>query len=311
MSQAIPNESKDNVLSPQATNATTSPKEYLGEARLVACNRIQSSNGQEEAAQLPSKSLGAIGCRAETKTYNALKLPSTLLQSKGMNRLKEGDKALADSRERLFKTLFLAGLYFPSSSPFQPVATTNDRIHRFRTKIYRSVEECKAEEQSDCLFNQRTPKTTIEFPQSKKTSPNNSSSTAGPRLSSKRGVPEGSDSSCNPPPATHCAREERTDSFRCGYCGEAFGSGQALGGHMSRKHTGKSAKYNHKKDVRRQRELERMRLHAAKKKYFQELGYDYDAMMLTPEGKMKAKKHMNRSRIKRIKTLLSIEEIIV
>lgn len=37
----------------------------------------------------------------------------------------------------------------------------------------------------------------------------------------------------------------------CKYCGVSFGSGRELGGHMSRKHNGKSQIYKHKTEVHR------------------------------------------------------------
>eukprot|EP00826_Nyctotherus_ovalis_P018822 TRINITY_DN1569_c0_g1_i3.p1 TRINITY_DN1569_c0_g1~~TRINITY_DN1569_c0_g1_i3.p1 ORF type:complete len:184 (-),score=13.55 TRINITY_DN1569_c0_g1_i3:75-626(-) len=172
MNSASSNESKDRVSSPQTTNTTTSPKERVDEIMFVACNHIQSSTGQ-----LPLKPLRTTKRRPETKTYNTLEFSSTLLQSKERDRPIKDDKALADSKERLFKTLFLAGLYFPSSSPFQPVVATKDQINCFRSKIYRSVQECKTKEHSDCLFSQQAPKTAAQFPQSKKSSHSNTSST--------------------------------------------------------------------------------------------------------------------------------------
>eukprot|EP00826_Nyctotherus_ovalis_P009039 TRINITY_DN12360_c0_g2_i2.p1 TRINITY_DN12360_c0_g2~~TRINITY_DN12360_c0_g2_i2.p1 ORF type:complete len:287 (+),score=16.37 TRINITY_DN12360_c0_g2_i2:186-1046(+) len=97
--------------------------------------------------------------------------------------------------------------------------------------------------------------------------------------------------------------------FRCVHCAKLFKTGQALGGHMSRKHAGKSSKYNHKKEIRQTREFERVKLQLAKKKFFDSLGYDYDSMMETPEGKMKAKSLINRSKIKRIKSHLTEKEV--
>lgn len=99
-------------------------------------------------------------------------------------------------------------------------------------------------------------------------------------------------------------------AFPCIYCESVFRTGQALGGHMSRRHSGKSEKYNHKKDVRKQREIDRMRLYAAKKKYLKELGYNYDDMSQTSEGKVKAKTLMNRCKLKKIKNTLTEKEII-
>jgi hypothetical protein len=97
--------------------------------------------------------------------------------------------------------------------------------------------------------------------------------------------------------------------FQCKHCALIFETGQALGGHMSRKHSGKSLKYNHKKDVRVKREYERMKLHVAKKMYFENVGYDYEEMMQSVEGKMRAKSLINRSQIKKIKATLTEREV--
>jgi hypothetical protein len=103
--------------------------------------------------------------------------------------------------------------------------------------------------------------------------------------------------------------EENGKGLQCKHCAMMFTSGQALGGHMSRKHTGKSAEYNYKKDVRKKREFERMKLLLAKKLYFLSLHHDYDALSMTPEGKLQAKLLMNRSKIKRLKSRLTDEEV--
>eukprot|EP00826_Nyctotherus_ovalis_P034449 TRINITY_DN2876_c0_g1_i22.p2 TRINITY_DN2876_c0_g1~~TRINITY_DN2876_c0_g1_i22.p2 ORF type:complete len:106 (+),score=30.15 TRINITY_DN2876_c0_g1_i22:173-490(+) len=97
--------------------------------------------------------------------------------------------------------------------------------------------------------------------------------------------------------------------FKCMHCELVFVTGQALGGHMSRKHSGRSSKFNHKKDVRAKREFERMKLHVAKKKYFENMNYDYEKMMQNIEGKMKAKSLINRSQIKKIKASLTEGEV--
>jgi len=99
------------------------------------------------------------------------------------------------------------------------------------------------------------------------------------------------------------------ETFRCRHCSKCFTTGQALGGHMSRKHSGKSIKYNYKKDVRKRREFERMKLLLAKKKYFESLNFDYGQMVETPKGKLQAKTMINRSRIKKIKSTLTDEEV--
>lgn len=97
--------------------------------------------------------------------------------------------------------------------------------------------------------------------------------------------------------------------FECKHCHKRFLTGQALGGHMSRKHSGKSDKYNYKKDVRKRREFERMKLLLAKKRYFASLGFDYDELLKTPRGKLQAKLLINRSRIKKLKSTLTDEEV--
>lgn len=46
-------------------------------------------------------------------------------------------------------------------------------------------------------------------------------------------------------------------SFICKECGDSFEHGQALGGHMSRKHPGQSQAFNKKIQRRKEREFER------------------------------------------------------
>ncbi len=97
--------------------------------------------------------------------------------------------------------------------------------------------------------------------------------------------------------------------FKCKYCEMHFAKAQALGGHMSRKHPGKSREYNYKKNVRKKREIERLKLYLAKKKYFSTLSYDYDDLIKTVEGRMRARSLMNRTKVKRIKRELSEDEV--
>ncbi len=99
------------------------------------------------------------------------------------------------------------------------------------------------------------------------------------------------------------------DEFVCKHCNKRFLTGQALGGHMSRKHSGKSTKYNYKKDVRKRREFERMKLWLAKKRFFASLNFDYEELIKTPKGKLQAKTLINRSRIKKLKSTLTDEEV--
>lgn len=97
--------------------------------------------------------------------------------------------------------------------------------------------------------------------------------------------------------------------FACKYCKMSFSKAQALGGHMSRRHPGKSREYNYKKTIRKGREIERIKLRLAKKKYFSTLNYDYDDLLKTVEGKMRARSLMNRAKIKRIKKGLTENEV--
>lgn len=126
------------------------------------------------------------------------------------------------------------------------------------------------------------------------------------KVQAKRESPEPSQLS---PQDNDMEKYRNGDVFQCVHCSKCFKTGQALGGHMSRKHSGKSVKYNYKKKIRQRREFERMKLYIAKKKFFSSLGYDYEEMMQTPDGKMKAKSLINRSKIKRIKSHLTEEEV--
>ncbi len=103
--------------------------------------------------------------------------------------------------------------------------------------------------------------------------------------------------------------KKKEKPFPCKYCKMSFSKAQALGGHMSRRHPGKSNEYNYKKTIRKMREIERVKLHLAKKKYFSTLNYDYDDLLKTVEGKMRARNLMNRTRIKRIKRELTEKEV--
>lgn len=97
--------------------------------------------------------------------------------------------------------------------------------------------------------------------------------------------------------------------FKCKYCELSFSKAQALGGHMSRTHPGESREYRQKKVIRKNRKLERIKLLLAKKKFFQSLNYDYSDLLKTPEGKMRARMLINRTRIKKLKKTLTKEEL--
>ena len=57
-------------------------------------------------------------------------------------------------------------------------------------------------------------------------------------------------------------------NFHCDECNEDFTTGQALGGHMSRVHPGKSETYARKVERRKEREFDRELLRLAKIKHF-------------------------------------------
>jgi len=97
--------------------------------------------------------------------------------------------------------------------------------------------------------------------------------------------------------------------FMCKYCTMSFNKAQALGGHMSRTHPGESREYKQKKIIRKNRELERAKLFLAKRKFFQSIDCDYDDLLRTPEGKMRARMLLNRARIKKLKKTLTREEL--
>ena len=78
---------------------------------------------------------------------------------------------------------------------------------------------------------------------------------------------------------------------------------------MSRKHPGKSREYNHKKTIRKKREFERLRLLMAKIEYYSTINYDYNDLLKTTEGRLRARSLMNRSRVKHIKKELSDAEV--
>ena len=103
------------------------------------------------------------------------------------------------------------------------------------------------------------------------------------------------------------------EHFMCKICNLKFGTGQALGGHMSRKHPGKSDEYNHKRGIRLKRAKERVRLYLSKKRFYSEIHVDYDKERKTREGKILLKTKMNRTLLKKIKMEISdmkVEEFI-
>lgn len=103
--------------------------------------------------------------------------------------------------------------------------------------------------------------------------------------------------------------KKRVKPFMCKHCPMGFGKAQALGGHMSRTHPGESREYRQKKIIRKNREMERIKLLLAKRKFFESLNYDYDDLLRTPEGKMQARMLLNRTHIKKLKKSLTKEEL--
>lgn len=103
---------------------------------------------------------------------------------------------------------------------------------------------------------------------------------------------------------------EKSDSpFVCLECEQRFPSGQSLGGHMSKKHPGMSDRYFTKRQTRERRTKERVKLVIAKKRFYEELDYDYEEMAKTQEGREKMKKILNRGRIRAIKASINDNDI--
>ena len=97
--------------------------------------------------------------------------------------------------------------------------------------------------------------------------------------------------------------------YYCKLCDRGFSNAQALGGHSSRKHPGKSLEYNHKKLVREKRQFLRSKLLLAKIMYFDSLGEEFRELQKTRRGKDKIKRLMNRAQLKRVKAALEDSEV--
>lgn len=74
------------------------------------------------------------------------------------------------------------------------------------------------------------------------------------------------------------ASNEEKEVYKCEHCEAFYESGQALGGHMSRKHPNLSVKYKKKKMVRDRRESQRNVLYEAKKELLSNYEMDYEDM---------------------------------
>ena len=75
------------------------------------------------------------------------------------------------------------------------------------------------------------------------------------------------------PPSNMGERRERS-RFHCDECKEDFTTGQALGGHMSRVHPGKSNSYAKKVQRREERTFDRELLRLAKIEHAEKFGED-------------------------------------
>lgn len=83
-------------------------------------------------------------------------------------------------------------------------------------------------------------------------------------------------------------RKERS-RFHCDECNENFTTGQALGGHMSRVHPGKSSSYARKVNRREERTFDRELLRLAKIEHAKQFGEDAE---------------LNRVKIRRFKRII-------
>lgn len=97
--------------------------------------------------------------------------------------------------------------------------------------------------------------------------------------------------------------------FPCKMCSERFLNGQALGGHMSRKHTGSSIDYEKKKDVRSKRLYERVVLYIAKTDFYGKKNLNYEELRQSKEGKNILKQMMCRASIKKIKEEITESQV--
>jgi len=99
------------------------------------------------------------------------------------------------------------------------------------------------------------------------------------------------------------------EGYECKLCRETFYTGQALGGHMSRKHPGMSKDYMHKKEIRSRRLTDRMKLRLAKIRYYSSLGLDYLQLKRTDAGMKTLKSKLNRSQLKKIKLTINDSDV--
>ena len=110
-------------------------------------------------------------------------------------------------------------------------------------------------------------------------------------------------------PHAEGTRQANQETYSCKLCQELFETGQALGGHMSRKHPGQSEDYMNKKAIRDRRDSERKKLLLAKIKYFEGLGLCYQKLKESVDGKKQIRSYLNRSKLKKLKQDITGDEM--
>lgn len=103
--------------------------------------------------------------------------------------------------------------------------------------------------------------------------------------------------------------EEGEEGFACAHCESCFSTSQALGGHMSRAHRGKSRIYRKKKAIRKIRMVERYKLQLAKKKYVESRKYNFEELARTKEGRKLITSLLDRKKLRSIKKSLTKKEL--
>ena len=226
--------------------------------------RISSSISVSPFDLLPKKK-SALNDAIPKTLKSAFSKPDTKKIDQFNIKVKKSDKN-ETSIKALHSILFPSGFH-PSMSAFNIVSTGNQRITKLTTNIPKQISLSKPRTKNLTEGDTRLPlKELMNRTEPHILSKNHSSSctiapSSIPTKCEKRSAPESNNENFE------FIEGKEGEGFQCKYCGGLFETGQALGGHMSRKHSGKSIKYNHKKFVREKREFERMRLFVAKKKY--------------------------------------------
>ena len=95
--------------------------------------------------------------------------------------------------------------------------------------------------------------------------------------------------------------QDTLKEYFCKICSKMFTCRQSLGGHMSRRHPGESIDYQTKLKLRNLRKNERELLYLTKRKYYGQIGLDYDELVSSKEGKKKLKEYLDRGILKKVK----------